>query len=119
MINAPPGVMAMAEPDPSDRFKDLPALMNPTTPALRRLRARLEGQPLVIQRDPRRHRRQTPEQAEARRKNSEAHARRRAEQRPSAGRTGRTKFGRSIELPACHGNLEVGKAVSCGTIKPV
>ncbi|MEX0885825.1 MAG: hypothetical protein WD009_05225 [Phycisphaeraceae bacterium] len=71
----------MAEADPTDRFKDIPALMNPTTPALRRLRARLEGQPLVIQRDLRRHRKQTPEQAEARRKNSEYHARRRAEHR--------------------------------------
>ena len=48
--------------------------MNPITLALRRLRARLEGRPVVIQRDLRRHRRQTPEQAEARRKNAEAPA---------------------------------------------
>lgn len=72
----------MADSDPTQRFKDIPALMNPTTPALRRLRARLEGKPIVIPRELKRKKGRKPAKAaEERQKNSEAHARRRAAQR--------------------------------------
>ncbi|MFA9476942.1 hypothetical protein ACERK3_01420 [Phycisphaerales bacterium AB-hyl4] len=72
----------MSNSDPTERFKDIPALMNPTTPALRRLRARLEGRAIVIPRELKRKKgRSAAKTAEERRKNSEAHARRRAAQR--------------------------------------
>lgn len=37
----------MSDKASEDRFKDIPALANPTTPSLRRLRARLEGRTLA------------------------------------------------------------------------
>ncbi|MCC6683417.1 MAG: hypothetical protein IT445_21180 [Phycisphaeraceae bacterium] len=62
-------------------IEHIPALQNPTTPAMKRLRARLEAKPLVIPRRFTRKRHESPGQAQVRQRNSELHAMKRTANR--------------------------------------